>query len=402
LMPYFDRVRSLFSHVTVESIDDLLNEWKLLARKHNVSPYLLPQCHDNYIHELEGTNQLQSILLPQARSDEDRAYQQYWNAYHVITKEREKVAKDLSNVITKKYLPLLGFTSTEFSIEIRRPSMGRLNVEDASSTTPTSTFLVDATDFLLSRPSVSDDVLTINRDKGSLVHDVASSGERARILFALECALPGSIGSASRSSPSMAFEPSSYNVDDENDDITISENKNAGATVGEENWYNYTSLLPITTIYDEIDAHIGGRAVNAMAQLLAKQSCTSQHQIMAITHNPTVAAIANTHIIIQKVGPSENANNLSSLLHLDRSTEVVSSSMGKNDSDMLNIQHFHQQQSISIHFIPDDPYNENRIEELVRMVCGSNNEKTATTNSNQATNIEATIFVKALVRNSFL
>jgi hypothetical protein len=30
---------------------------------------------------------------------------------------------------------------------------------------------------------------------------------------------------------------------------------------------NFTSLPPVVTIYDEIDAHIGGRAVKAMAQL---------------------------------------------------------------------------------------------------------------------------------------
>jgi DNA repair protein RecN (Recombination protein N) len=110
---------------------------------------------------------------------------------------------------------------------------------------------IDSVDFLLQHEEAA--------ERGGSLSEVASDGEKARIMLAMECALPGSAGALCRAS-------------------------------------QIRNLPPITVIYDEIDAHVGGRAAVAVARMLAKQF----GQIITITHSPLVAAIAETHIVVQK------------------------------------------------------------------------------------------------------
>jgi DNA repair ATPase RecN len=404
LLPILNKVRSLYAHVSSEYISDIINEWKLLSRKHNISPFLLPLCHDTYISERDGTNQIQNTLLPHARYEEKIAYQQYWDAYQLVTNDREQVACELAQAMTEQYLPRLGFTaSTEFTINIRR-------VNNTTDEYASSSFLVDKTDFLLSQRSINDDILnTSTINKGNLIHDVSSSGERARILFAIECALPGSIGIACRSS--LPFN-SDDSMETFNSEESTPKNNFKKISSGEK-WFNYTSLPPIVTIYDEIDAHIGGRAVKAMAQLLVQQSQTSA-QVMAITHNPTLAAVASTHVIIRKkfrYGTSENhqalllsTDTVGKPRELTNDTSVLLLTAERDPyqtaNDYEKRQKTQQQQFISVDVIQNDPYNDRRIQELVRMVCGSNDVDSFNSPQDASDqNVEAITFVKSLIRS---
>jgi DNA repair ATPase RecN len=411
ILTILDRVRGRYPQISLEYIDEMINEWKFLSRKHNLSPYLLPKCHENYKDERDGTNHLRHSLLPQAYSLEEKAYEKYWNAYQVVTKEREDVAHNISQTITERYLPLLGFAiDTFFSIEIHRS-----NETTSSPTLLSSPLLVDTTDFLLSRPT-SSDTSTISTNA---IHDIASSGERARILFAMECALPGSIGAACRSLSSSynAYENPVRRIDGTIDVNSSSTNEYENKSIPDievERWYNYTSLLPIAIIYDEIDAHIGGRAVKAMAKLLVQQSSMFQ-QVVAITHNPTIAAAAQTHIIIQKndsfrLSSSANDTAISwdgdSIMNNNDTSSLQLSNASCSDVVLITNSEPHtqeqQQQSVSVCVVQNDPYNTRRIQELVRMVCGSNeDENTKLTIHDSATtsgtNIEAKAFVKSLI-----
>jgi DNA repair protein RecN (Recombination protein N) len=114
---------------------------------------------------------------------------------------------------------------------------------------------VDSLDFVLMHGPAS-------TDRGGLLENVASSGEKARIMLAMECELPGSAGAMCTNSPSEDRQ-----------------------------------LPPITVLYDEIDAHVGGRAAVSMAHMLATQK---GQQVISITHSPSVAAVADTHIVVQK------------------------------------------------------------------------------------------------------
>ncbi|GKY97862.1 hypothetical protein MPSEU_000744200 [Mayamaea pseudoterrestris] len=101
---------------------------------------------------------------------------------------------------------------------------------------------------------------------GGDVHDVASSGEKSRFLLALESSLPGCVGAVRR------------------------RNLHGGALL--------PSVPPIAVIYDEIDAHVGGSAADALATMLASQARNCQ--IVAITHSPPVGALADLHLVVRK------------------------------------------------------------------------------------------------------
>jgi DNA repair protein RecN (Recombination protein N) len=63
---------------------------------------------------------------------------------------------------------------------------------------------------------------------------------------------------------------------------------------------------PVAVFYDEIDAHVGGRAAVALACMLAHQANTNQ--VIAITHSPSVAAIADLHLVVQQAKGDVEAN----------------------------------------------------------------------------------------------
>ena len=71
-------------------------------------------------------------------------------------------------------------------------------------------------------------------------------------------------------------------------------------------------IAPVAVVYDEIDAHVGGRAVVSLAKLLSDQTrsssaivsdsgSTQRGQIISITHSASVAAVADHHVVIQKL-----------------------------------------------------------------------------------------------------
>ena len=117
-----------------------------------------------------------------------------------------------------------------------------------------------------------------NVERGGNLEIVGSSGEKARILLAIETHLPGSIGASCNKVSTEVL----------SDGIPP----------------------PVAVVYDEIDAHVGGRAVVALAKLLSAQTRPRNNfrgsQIISITHNPSVAAIADCHVVIQKQIVSEN------------------------------------------------------------------------------------------------
>ncbi|CAM9337689.1 unnamed protein product [Discosporangium mesarthrocarpum] len=56
---------------------------------------------------------------------------------------------------------------------------------------------------------------------------------------------------------------------------------------------------PCAVLYDEIDAHVGGRAAVAVGNLLARQG--KESQVVVVTHTAQVAALADEHLVVDKV-----------------------------------------------------------------------------------------------------
>jgi DNA repair ATPase RecN len=232
--------------VSIETIDNVLLDWKSLARKHGIVPAALPSCHMALIGERDGSDEARA-KLPLVMAAEQDALAALQNACASLTVERERAATFLADAVSKG-MPALGMSDSVFRVNLTR--------EEPASDEGVG---VETADFVL--------IHSIDTSKrGALINEVASSGEKARILLAIECAMPGSIGVAC-----------------------------SNAAIEEDLW---DGLPPIAVVYDEIDAHVGGRAAVSMANLLVDQSRSSQ--IIAITHSPSVAAAADMHVVIQK------------------------------------------------------------------------------------------------------
>jgi DNA repair ATPase RecN len=264
---------------SIEEIDGLLMEWTTLARKHGVSPSQLPNCHYSLRRERDGNVEAR-VLLPQAKEEEKEALLYFEQACAKLSVERLNIADNVGRSISQR-LPSLGMDNSRLEVVV---STGNKQCTDQTVYSSGSVLGVDDVDFALIHSASSS-----NKDEvvGS-VHAMASSGEKARILLAIECSLPGAVGVLNRFS-----------------DDTLS---------GTDPW---SQVPPIVILYDEIDAHVGGRAAVSIANMLSQQSDLCQ--IIAITHSPAVAAAADMHVVVQSQ-PQLQANGSPSLM---RTVHVV-------------------------------------------------------------------------------
>jgi DNA repair protein RecN (Recombination protein N) len=271
--------------ISMEDIDIVLADWSTLARKHGISPFTLPACHKSLRAELDGNVEART-LLPEAMAKEKEALKRFEAACSMLTSARQKVAKQLSLAVSQR-MPSLGMEST-FLADLQTSTR---KCTDASVYGSNARLGTDSIDFFLLHRTANgksgESVTSASgkpRDGGGKVDVVASSGEKARILLAIECELPGSIGAANRARASDDLESKDSQIRPD---------------------YDQTMAPPVSVIYDEIDAHVGGRAAVAMANMLADQSRERANrrvksQVVTITHSPSVAAIADLHILVQR------------------------------------------------------------------------------------------------------
>ncbi|MGE0440695.1 MAG: DNA repair protein RecN [Gemmatimonadales bacterium] len=86
-----------------------------------------------------------------------------------------------------------------------------------------------------------------------------------------------------------------------------------------------------TLVFDEIDQGVGGEVGAQVAEALA--DVAGRHQVLVITHLPTIAARADRHLVVTKRAKSGMATSAVDVLHgEDRVTEVARM-LGDPDSD---------------------------------------------------------------------
>ncbi len=274
-----NKLESMRPYVTTEEIDVFIVDWKQLARKHGVTPQQLCRSHFGLRSELDGAEENKE-KLPIAIGKEAAALKEYQQLCRRLTAEREGVGARLSLSVSER-LKELGMEGAEFSVSVRRKEgAAYMKEEDTESRTKSDGLWggqvseglvgVDYVDFLLRNNNKAKNNSNRGASAWGKVEEVASSGERARILLLIETCLPGSIGSSSV-----------VQQDDEEDLETTGLAK------------------PITVLYDEIDSHVGGRAAVAVAKLLSDQGSRA-NQIISITHNAAIASIADTHVVVEK------------------------------------------------------------------------------------------------------
>ncbi|GMI24201.1 hypothetical protein TrCOL_g8506 [Triparma columacea] len=264
-------------YISVEDLDVFILDWKTLARKHQVTPEQLCFSHIGLKSELEGAEENKE-RLPRAIEEEKRALLAYQTSCKELTKERKRVGCDLSLKVSAR-LKELGMDGAEFAVDV----MGKMNVDFGAPFSTKSLWGgklvdnivgVDSVDFLLKNNNEEESSM------GGKVEEVASSGERARILLLIETCLPGSIGSGGV-------------YDFEGEEVEEEEEEDVKGALLQSN------SKPVMVLYDEIDSHVGGRAAVAVAKLLSNQG-TVGNQIISITHSAAIASIANKHLVVEK------------------------------------------------------------------------------------------------------
>ncbi|HEX2057242.1 MAG TPA: DNA repair protein RecN [Actinomycetota bacterium] len=58
--------------------------------------------------------------------------------------------------------------------------------------------------------------------------------------------------------------------------------------------------VPATTVFDEVDAGVGGEAAQAVGRALARLARESESQVLVVTHLPQVAAFADHQVVVAK------------------------------------------------------------------------------------------------------
>ncbi|WP_440714113.1 DNA repair protein RecN [Gordonia sp. FQ] len=87
-------------------------------------------------------------------------------------------------------------------------------------------------------------------------------------------------------------------------------------------------------VFDEVDAGVGGAAAVQIGARLARLA--ARHQVIVVTHLPQVAAFADNHLVIGKVGGGAAGRQTSTLTALDRAERVAELARmlaGLGDSD---------------------------------------------------------------------
>ncbi|BAQ65170.1 DNA repair protein RecN [Geminocystis sp. NIES-3709] len=86
--------------------------------------------------------------------------------------------------------------------------------------------------------------------------------------------------------------------------------------------FTQTQINPKTLVFDEIDAGVSGKVAQAIAEKLHKLS--SQHQVLCVTHQPLIAAMADDHFRVEKhlIQTEENqeVRTIVKVTHLEHQT----------------------------------------------------------------------------------
>ena len=104
-------------------------------------------------------------------------------------------------------------------------------------------------------------------------------------------------------------------------------------TEGDTDSHGEGSAAPVAVIYDEIDAHVGGRASVSVAQMLVDQAKSCQ--VMSITHSASLAAIANTHVCVSKEGSDLCARRVEGKERRKELARMASGDMASQEAELF-------------------------------------------------------------------
>ena len=236
LRRYAERVH--FDPRALEQVEDRLAEIQRLKRKYNAGVDDILRRHDEIKLSLEGLERGEEQIAGLEKTFAE-ARQAAWECAEKLSLERQRAAKKLTRDMERE-VKALGMPETRFEVRF-------LTQDDKADEPP---FFVagkrltdrgmDQVEFYFS-PNPGEPVKPLAK--------IASGGELSRLMLALKALVltPGVVS---------------------------------------------------TLLFDEVDAGIGGRVAEIVGKKL--KQVAAHHQVISVTHLPQIAALADSHYVVQK------------------------------------------------------------------------------------------------------
>ena len=265
-----------FDPARIEQIRDRLGSLNFLKKKYNLSVNELVGKAEDLTKEL-NLSENYDYELEQLNKKVNSAKESIYNKAVELSKLRKKSGKDLEkNVDT--YLHEVGLESAEFKVDFKVNN----SIEIGNYS-----YKVKDTNVVLSRRGIDDVEFMVKTNKGmdfSPLRKTASGGEVSRVMLAIKASLSG------------------------RDNIPI-------------------------LVFDEIDAGISGRIAGKVGKVM--KELAKEHQIIAITHLPQIAAVSDRHFYIEKVEEKgHTTTSIKSLTEEEKVNEIAKLISGETVTEL--------------------------------------------------------------------
>jgi len=266
-----------FSPERINQVEERLNTIQGLKKKYGDSIHEILQYAEKAKTELDAINSSDEEM-EQLKSDEKKTVKEAKELALALSEKRKAAALKLEQLVIKE-LKDLGMAGTVFKISIKRETSPDGDIESDNNKYILYPHGIDRIEFLLSA-NEGEDLRQLRK--------VASGGEMSRIMLALK-------------------------------------NVIQSADIVE------------TLIFDEVDTGISGKTAEIVGRKL--RNLSKDRQVLLITHLPQIAAMSDTHFLVQK-GKSEGrvTTLVKNLSDKEKVREVARMLAGEEITD-LSIKH---------------------------------------------------------------
>ena len=260
LRRHTDRIQ--FDPAAQEQLEERLAEISRLKRKYQGSVEEILKHGEKVAEELKGLERGEEQIPALERSCE-QARRSAWDTAEALSRERKKTAGQFKTEMEKE-VATLGMAGTTFEARFLDPGDAAVDPPFVVSGRKLTDQGMDQVEFYFS-PNPGEPVKPLSK--------IASGGELSRLMLAI---------------------------------------KSLVLSRGE---------IP-TLLFDEVDAGIGGRVAEIVGQKLKKVA--GAHQVICVTHLPQIAALADSHYVVQKeVAKGRTFAQVERLGERDRVAEVA-------------------------------------------------------------------------------
>jgi DNA repair protein RecN (Recombination protein N) len=263
-----------FNPERLEQIRDRLGKLALLKKKYGGSVDAIIEHRDKIGQEFALAENFEEEIRKLTENIEAKRRQCSAAAQRLSAKRREHVGKINNSVIAE--LAKLGISNACFDVKVENHPIGKSN----GSSQPHRAYVRLGREFFHATPKGIDSIefhisTNLGEDLKPLVK-VASGGEISRVMLALKSILAKS------------------------------------------------ERLPLL-IFDEIDVGVSGRIAVSVGKSL--KSLSQFHQVVAITHLPQIAGLADTHFVVEKIEREKRTKTRLRKLELEERVREVAKLM---------------------------------------------------------------------------